>query len=179
MQTPVYEEFRKSWTAYVKSFIFFIILVILTVYLVQNSQNISKFTLSLSEKTGFMWINEWCKFALVVILLLLFLKLILNVLYIRSFKLYTDKSGVWLYSGIFPWSKGSSGIKWQDIEDASYYTGFVSWLCRSWTVQVTHRFTKSSSIYQNNMAKGQRVVEHINELHKHFFVGNSDEINYN
>jgi hypothetical protein len=35
---------------------------------------------------------------------------------IRSVELYCDDSGVWLCAGVFPWNKGTRGVKWRDIE---------------------------------------------------------------
>jgi hypothetical protein len=80
----------------------------------------------------------------------------------------SDLDGVWVYSGIFPWSKGSFGVKWRDIDSASFKTGFFSWALRTYDIRVGHRFTKDSEIVLSSVYKGQEAVVHINELHKKF-----------
>lgn len=65
-----------------------------------------------------------------------------RILLLKSVHLYTDDVGVWLFRGILPWSKGVRGFKWRDIEDAMYYTGFLSWMFRSYTARIGHRFTR-------------------------------------
>jgi hypothetical protein len=53
-----------------------------------------------------------------------------RVLMLRSVQLYYDDVGVWLYSGILPWSKGVRGVKWRDMDEAVYIQSFGSWLLR-------------------------------------------------
>jgi len=57
------------------------------------------------------------------------------------------------------------GVKWQDLEEATFFTGFFSWLLKSYTVRVGHRFTKSNEIIVPNVRKGHETVVFINELH--------------
>jgi hypothetical protein len=80
----------------------------------------------------------------------------------RSVRLYTDEAGVWVYSGIFPWEAGASGVKWQDISESSYTPGFIGWLLRSFSVRVGHRFTNGAELYVENIHRGNLAVEHIN-----------------
>jgi hypothetical protein len=80
--------------------------------------------------------------------------------------LYTDAHGVWVYSGILPWSKGVTGVKWRDLEDAVYMTNFSSWALRSYKVRVGHRFTKTSEIVLTHIARGNIAVEQINAQHQ-------------
>ncbi|RYV01830.1 hypothetical protein SOPP22_15865 [Shewanella sp. OPT22] len=127
---------KKSWVAYVKPLV---ILFIVFLFLI-----------------GF-------HFLLGIIPILLS---ILVILHIRSVELYVDNDGVWIYSGIFPWNKGSSGVKWRDLDEAVYYTGFFSWLVKSYTVKISHRFTKDSEIVLSNMKSGEKAVPLINEYHK-------------
>lgn len=89
-----------------------------------------------------------------------------QVLYLRSVVLYTDDDGVWCYAGILPWNKGMVGVKWRDVEDAVFYTGFVSWAFNSYAVRIGHRFTKTSELYLRHVRFGRTAVEHINELHR-------------
>lgn len=88
---------------------------------------------------------------------------ILQILNIRSVFLYTNEDGVWVFSGIFPWSKGTSGVKWQDLDDARFFTGFFSWIFQTYKIRIGHRFTKESEIVLTMMWKGQKAVTHINE----------------
>nr|UVN18284.1 hypothetical protein pPsy0462c_00025 [Pseudomonas syringae] len=62
--------------------------------------------------------------------------------------------------------RGSWCVKWRDIEDAMYYTGFFSWMFRSYTVRIGHRFTKTSEIFVYHLAQGHNAVEHINHMHQ-------------
>ncbi|MEW9572775.1 hypothetical protein ABQJ54_13535 [Rhodanobacter sp. Si-c] len=99
--------------------------------------------------------------------------LIVQVLTIHSVALYTDDQGVWVYSGIFPWSKGTSGVKWRDVEDAVYFPNFLGWLLKSYTVRIGHRFTKSSEIVLPHIARGHDAVMHINDFHRKVLTANS------
>ncbi|MCK3656923.1 hypothetical protein A4G19_14750 [Pasteurellaceae bacterium Macca] len=80
------------------------------------------------------------------------------------FKVYLDDQGVWVYSGIFPWNKGSYGINWRDISGASYRTGFLSWVLKSYTIRVEHRYTKSSELLLSNIRYGDQLVQNINQI---------------
>lgn len=91
----------------------------------------------------------------------------LQVLTLHSVVLYTDAQGVWLYSGVLPWSRGYHGIHWRDVQCAEYYPHFLSWLFRSYSLRVGHRFTRTSEIKLTHMADGVQAVGHINaELQK-------------
>lgn len=89
--------------------------------------------------------------------------LVYRVLYLRSFKLYTNDSGVWLYHGVFPWQKGTIGVAWRDVDSALYFKSFVSWLCRSYTVTVSHRYTKVVELAMQHVSNGNQFVAHINQ----------------
>lgn len=81
-------------------------------------------------------------------------------------KIYVDEQGVWIFSGIFPWNKGTYGLNWRDISDASYQTGFLSWALRSYTVTVGHRYTRDSHLVFANVANGKHLVYLINDCIK-------------
>jgi hypothetical protein len=59
-----------------------------------------------------------------------------------------------------------AGVKWRDVEDAVYFPNFLSWLLKSYTVRIGHRFTKSSEIVLPHIAYGHKAVMHINEFHQ-------------
>ncbi len=87
-------------------------------------------------------------------------------LLVRSVQLYYDDAGVWVHAGVLPWKKGVSGVKWRDMDDATYVNGFVSWATRSYTVRIGHRFTQGSEILLHNIARGRQAVETVNAVHQ-------------
>jgi hypothetical protein len=87
-------------------------------------------------------------------------------LQVRSVQLYYDDVGVWVVSGILPWKRGVFGVKWRDMDDATYANGFVSWVTRSYTVRIGHRFTRENEIVLHHIAGGRKAVETINALHQ-------------
>lgn len=91
--------------------------------------------------------------------------MVYKVIALRSYVLYTDDLGVWIFSGVFPWTKGSNGVKWRDLDEAVYFTGLTSWLFKSYTIRISHRFTKDSEIVLNHMAHGHEATQTINKQH--------------
>jgi hypothetical protein len=111
---------------------------------------------------AFMW-NETA--ALCVLLgsgALLFYRIAM----LRSVQLYVDDVGVWVHAGVLPWKKGVTGVKWRDIDEATYAQGFWSWLTRSYMVRIGHRFTKSNEIVLTNIGGGKQAVATINARHQ-------------
>jgi hypothetical protein len=96
-----------------------------------------------------------------------------RVMVIRSYKLYYDDVGVWVYSGILPWKKGVLGVKWRDLDEALYYQTFWSWLFKSYSVRIGHRFTKSSEIFLTHMAQGNASAMAINSQHHELVRANA------
>lgn len=116
---------------------------------------------------GLLWLGLlWNAAAAAAVLLLAALALAVRVLSIRSYRLYYDDVGVWLASGILPWSKGVSGVKWRDMDEATFVAGFWSWVFKSYTIRIGHRFTKSSEITLTGMARGKDVVALLNARHQ-------------
>jgi hypothetical protein len=85
-----------------------------------------------------------------------------RLLSLRSVQLYYDDVGVWTYSGILPWKKGVSGVKWRDMDEATFEPGFWSWISGSYTVRIGHRFTKGSEIVLTNIGRGKAAVTTLN-----------------
>ncbi len=104
----------------------------------------------------------WNQIAAACVLVVSALVVGYNFLMIRSYQLYYDDVGVWLYSGILPWKKGVTGVKWRDMDEATFEPSFFSWLFKSYSVRVGHRFTKSSELFLTNMAHGKDVVVTLN-----------------
>jgi len=77
-------------------------------------------------------------------------------------QLYYDDVGVWVYAGVLPWKKGVTGVKWRDMDEATFVQGFWSWITRSYTIRIGHRFTKASEIVLTDIAKGKDVVTTLN-----------------
>lgn len=152
-----YESYRLSWLAYIG--------VMLT-FLIQ---------LAVSAGIGWWAMNkapnqQWHQIGIaagVLVVMIAIAIFIYKILFLRSVRLYTDEIGVWLYRGILPWSRGHLGVKWRDIEDAVHFMGFFSWIFRSYSVRIGHRFTKTSEITVTHLARGNKATEHINQRHQH------------
>jgi len=89
-----------------------------------------------------------------------------RVLLLRSVQLYYDDVGVWVFSGILPWKKGVAGVKWRDMDEATFEQGFWSWVSRSYTIRIGHRFTKASEIRLTDIAGGKDAVAKLNAHHQ-------------
>lgn len=139
----------KAWTAYVGTFLLALILFFAVLPL------------------SFKW-NEMAAAGVLVFSALL---TGYRVLVIRSVRLYYDDVGVWLYSGILPWSKGVTGVKWRDMDEATFVQNFWSWASRSYSIRIGHRFTKSSEIILTGMARGKDAVAALNARHQEMIRG--------
>ena len=136
----------KSWTAYVGIAIRLVLLI------------------GLSFAALYWQPTYWHVIALLVLTALLFIGYQFALL--RSYQLYYDDIGVWIYSGVLPWKRGVAGVKWRDLDEAIFYNSFWSWISSSYTIQLKHRFTKASEIVEANMASGKQVVIAINQQHQ-------------
>ena len=85
---------------------------------------------------------------------------------LRSVQLYIDDAGVWVHAGVLPWKKGVTGVKWRDIDEATYAQGFWSWLTRSYMVRIGHRYTRTNEIVLTNIGGGKQAVATINARHQ-------------
>ena len=133
----------KSWIAYLGAFIQLVVaLSLLAAVLV--------------------WHHEWWP-AITVTGLIAMSFIVYRWRLLSSVRLYYDDIGVWIYSGVLPWKRGLSGVKWRDLDEAVFTNSFWSWLSGSYTVQVRHRFTKANEIDENNMAHGKQAVITINQ----------------
>lgn len=134
----------KSWTAYVRLIISSLILLLL----------LTPFAWSISMAVG------------VIILSVSLVFLVYQFLLLKSFHLYLDDVGVWVYSGVLPWNKGVAGVKWRDLDEAVYFQSMGSWLFKSYSIRIGHRFTKSSEILLSHWARGHEAVMTINRQHQ-------------
>lgn len=107
-------------------------------------------------------VNWLIAFGVLVIGGLLFLA---NVLHLYSIELYADYEGIWIKRGLFPWNRGVYGVKWRDVDEATYATGFVPWISGCYLVRIGHRFTKASEITLRHVYHGDQAVQLLNRLH--------------
>jgi hypothetical protein len=108
----------------------------------------------------------WHELAALAVLLLSALIVGYQFLLVRSVQLYMDDLGVWVHAGVLPWKKGVSGVKWRDMDEATFMNGFTSWATRSYTVRIGHRFTKDSEIVLTKIARGKEAVATVNARHQ-------------
>ena len=134
---------RKSWTAYLGMVVRTLLIAGLCI-------------------AAIYWRPDYWKIA--AILLVISLTLIsYQWLLLHSYRLYFDAGGVWIYSGVLPWKRGVSGVKWRDLDEAIFVNSFWSWMSGSYTVQLKHRFTKAVEISETHMASGKQAVVTINQ----------------
>lgn len=134
----------KSWTAYIKiALLGFFLLFVLTPYAWFAKTEVG-----------------------VVVMLISVAFLTYKVLLIKSYHLYWDGAGVWCYSGVLPWRKGTIGVKWRDLDEAVMFQSMGSWLFKSYSIRIGHRFTKSNEIILTHMAHGHEAVMAVNKQHQ-------------
>lgn len=150
--SPEYEIIgKKSWTAYLPLFVVSLLVILLVAPLLAL----------ISQHLAALFI------------LVITVHMMSSVRALQSIYLYYNRTGVWVSYGFLPWNRGGYGVKWRDLEGAVYYTNFPSWIFKSYTVRISHRFTKTSEIYLTDMARGDLAVSRINELHS-LLIGNGD-----
>ncbi len=155
------QVWKKSWLAY----LFIIIPAVITFIISTLISSFSVEALNVKET-----LSSDIRGAIVLILSgsITLAVITLYILSIKSYQLYYDNDGIWVYSGILPWTKGVSGIKWRDLDEAVYFTGFISWATHSYRVRLTHRFTKSSEIVLTHIKDGDKAVQDINQRHREY-----------
>lgn len=144
--------FRLSWVAYLRElWSFGVRLLVFTVIATLLSLGLDRF--------GGMQTEAWLPLLGVLPTIAV---TAYSVMFIKSVRLFTDETGVWMQSGVFPWEKGITGVQWRDVGQASYTQGFASWALRSYSVRVSHRFTTDSELYLRHVSHGNLAVEHVN-----------------
>ena len=104
----------------------------------------------------------WNEIAAAVVLVVSAIIVGYRFLLLRSVQLYYDDVGVWVFSGVLPWKKGVAGVKWRDMDEATFEQGFWSWITGSYTIRIGHRFTKASEIRLTSIARGKDAVATLN-----------------
>lgn len=87
-----------------------------------------------------------------------------DIAYLRTIKLIVDRQGIWLHAGLFAWSNGITGLRWDEVGVATYRQSFLSWACKSYGVSVSHRFTTIEELYLAHVKDGDVAVQSINRL---------------
>lgn len=134
---------RKSWVAYIQP------------VAVAMLETLVAFALTYSD---FAWVGTLAYPAIA-------LQLAYRIGVLRSERIFYDSAGVWMRWGVLPWAKGLSGVKWRDLDEAVYSQTFWSWLFRTNTVTLRHRYTKSQEIRMRQCADGRKVSARINDAH--------------
>lgn len=86
-----------------------------------------------------------------------------NLFYLYSVKLYTNEKGAWLYRGVLPWNKGTYGVRWEEMDDATYCSGFLAWATNNYEIEIRHRFTKDIEIYARRVKDGHKFALEVNQ----------------
>jgi len=150
--------YRISWLGYIRPVIKFLVILVLCALFILNLDAIAamiNFPALISSP-----------FAIAVpavIALLASISFVLRIYYLRTLKFIINHDGVYLFRGIFPWTKGTTGTLWQDIADAQYFPGFIAWLTKTYSVQVRFRFNKSNETFVPYIWNGHRAVMAINK----------------
>lgn len=87
-----------------------------------------------------------------------------TIAYIRSYTLFIDDEGVWVFCGVFPWQKGIYGVKWGNFNEGVFFQNFVSWASRSFTIEVKNRYKKEPEIMLMFMHNGDIAVTKMNSV---------------
>jgi hypothetical protein len=93
---------------------------------------------------------------------------ILALLGLRSIVIGCDAIGVYAIAGVFPWQRRRCVVKWSDVDKAVFHQSFLSWLAKSFTVEVMHKYTKCTEILLTEMENGDKAVGEINNVHVGF-----------
>ncbi len=84
---------------------------------------------------------------------------------LRSVRLYVDDVGVWEAKGIVPWKRSQRGVKWRDLDEASYSQNFWGWVFKTHNIVIRHRYTKDFEVVLVGMYCGDKAVGRINSMH--------------
>lgn len=82
--------------------------------------------------------------------------------YLSRIRLYYNDQGIWVFRGVFPWTRGVYGVKWRDFEDCIYTTSFFYWITKGFPVTIRPRFSNNPHIPLPPIHHGRRAVETIN-----------------
>ena len=84
--------------------------------------------------------------------------------YIRSYRLFVDDAGIWVFRGIFPWDRGIYGLRWEEYGLAVFYQNPLSWILKSYTIHVKNKYKEETIIDLSDMYRGDEAVSQINAM---------------
>ncbi len=84
--------------------------------------------------------------------------------YIQSKKLLINGTGVWYFCGILPWRKTSNGIQWRNLGVVSYRNSFMTYITKSYTIQISDRYSEKVVLSVDNLQNGQFILTKINAI---------------
>ncbi len=140
---------RLSWVAYVK-------LVIVGVFANLLLTTVTLIILSRAAPDIVQY--EYIQPIIWIVWLLVVLSICSNA---RHAKLYTNHEGVWFYSGLFPWNRGSRGVLWSNFDQALYKTSMLNWLCNSHTIYLKSKY--GDVIVVKDIWRGRKAIDQINQ----------------
>lgn len=73
---------------------------------------------------------------------------------------YIDETGVWYYSGLFPWSEGIRGVRWENFDQVQYGQSVFGWAAHSYTVYLLDRYGRSVAV--RNLHNGREWSAAVN-----------------
>ena len=71
---------------------------------------------------------------------------------------------MWLAQGLLPWHQGVRGVRWDDMGAASYEASLLSRACKSYRIDVRHRFSTEARLNLSHVKNGHIAVQSINRL---------------
>lgn len=160
------QTYKLSWLAYVAPALSFAVLVSIGIVAL-----IAINTASFQMQIPHAFREPIFSIVICAVLAIYVVFFIFKIVYLRTLRLFLNENGVYMFRGVFPWTKGTVGTAWRDIADANYYTGFVSWVTKSYRIRIGHRFTKSSEMVIPFVKNGNIAVMTINEAVNNKFRG--------
>lgn len=79
----------------------------------------------------------------------------------RQCKAFMDDEGVWFYCGLFPWTRGIRGVRWENFDQAQFRPGMFSWLFCTYTVYLNDRYGRTVVI--KNLFNGREWSGRVND----------------
>jgi len=135
---------KKSWTAYVKIFFWCTVLLVICVPMVWSFSKL---------------------FGAIVLFIVLSVG-VYKALVLKSYELHVDEDGVWIYSGVLPWTQGAVGVKWRDLGEVLTSRSFGSWVSKSCSIYLGHRFKESDAVFVEHWDMGQEAAAEIYRRHQ-------------
>ena len=152
-------EIRPIWTAYFYPTFWLNIYILIFDFFVNSN---------IIENDFFYQLHLNKYIILLTVYIVIVLKYLLNIYQAWSNFIIIDSEGVWNRKGILPWTKSWAGLNWKDVERAWSIQGFVSWVLRSYKIEVNHRFLSDVRFVVSHMPRGS--ASKINEFFKKYSI---------